>query len=275
MTNTPPPMTRTELFELAALDAFGLLDEYESMLYTRSFHHATAAVQDEIVNLQAEIVSDESLLPHVSAPPELREKVLQRVANAIEESVSELAPIATIGRRTGAVSPHTAAPSMLIRGGSTPYWRAAVFALAATTLVVAYFWNDANQHNNKIARYALDNITGAQIEQLIGPTYKEFLFDPMVRRIVFTADDADSSAKAVVLLREDGQAFVVMAGLPNHEDAVCSITVREGDGPAITLDTFNSRGKLVGHKIDATQFASATNLTWEITGPEGVILRSA
>ena len=36
-------MTTTELLELAALDALGLLDEYESAFYSRSFHHARAA----------------------------------------------------------------------------------------------------------------------------------------------------------------------------------------------------------------------------------------
>ncbi len=55
---SPEPMTRQELLELAALDALGLLDRYEAALYTRSFHHASAPVQDEIVRLQAEIASD-------------------------------------------------------------------------------------------------------------------------------------------------------------------------------------------------------------------------
>ncbi len=50
---SPAPMSREELLELAALDALGLLDEYEAALYTRSFHHAPAAVQDEIKDLQA------------------------------------------------------------------------------------------------------------------------------------------------------------------------------------------------------------------------------
>ncbi len=59
----PTPMTREELIELAALDALGLLDEYESALFTRSFHHAPAAVQKEIKDLQAAVTADPSLLP--------------------------------------------------------------------------------------------------------------------------------------------------------------------------------------------------------------------
>ena len=60
---SPEPMTRKELLELAALDVLGLLDEYEAAYYTRSFHHAPATVQDEIKRIQAEVASDESLLP--------------------------------------------------------------------------------------------------------------------------------------------------------------------------------------------------------------------
>ena len=44
---TPTPMTHEELLELAALDALGLLDEYESALFTRSYHHAAVAVGPE------------------------------------------------------------------------------------------------------------------------------------------------------------------------------------------------------------------------------------
>ena len=80
---SPEPMTRQELLELAALDALGLLDRYEAALYTRSFHHASAPVQDEIVRLQAEIASDESLLPLDKPEGSLRERVLRKVAEAI------------------------------------------------------------------------------------------------------------------------------------------------------------------------------------------------
>ena len=55
-------MTPQELLELAALDAFGLLDEHESRLYSESFHDAPAVVQDQIVRLQADLAADEALL---------------------------------------------------------------------------------------------------------------------------------------------------------------------------------------------------------------------
>ena len=97
--SAPSPMSRDDLLELAALDAFGLLDDYEAALFTRSFHHAPVGVQDEIRELQAEYAGDEALLPEVGPDATLKARVLRSVATAIEEESIELAPLATIGRR--------------------------------------------------------------------------------------------------------------------------------------------------------------------------------
>ncbi|MCP4007434.1 MAG: hypothetical protein GY725_24900 [bacterium] len=96
---SPTPMAREDLLELAPLDALGMLDDYESALFTRSFHHAPAAVQDEIKELQAKVASNPVLLPKIEPPARLRERVLMRVDRAIEEGGAELRPLATIGRR--------------------------------------------------------------------------------------------------------------------------------------------------------------------------------
>ena len=77
-------MTREQLLELAALDALGLLDEYEAALYNRSFHDAPAAVQEEIQRLQALVANDETLRVDEEPDPSLRARVLTAVAKAIE-----------------------------------------------------------------------------------------------------------------------------------------------------------------------------------------------
>ncbi len=96
---SPAPMSREELLELAALDALGLLDEYEAALYTRSFHHAPAAVQDEIKDLQAAYSADPTFLPDVEPASTGRVRVLGAVRRAIEQESLELAPLAMIGRK--------------------------------------------------------------------------------------------------------------------------------------------------------------------------------
>src|SRR5262245_38253520 len=96
--SSPNPMTREELLESAALDAFGLLDEYETALFTRSFHHAPAAAQDEIIAMQADLVSDERLLPQRNTEQALGGRGLDAVALAIEQDSAHLDLLATIGR---------------------------------------------------------------------------------------------------------------------------------------------------------------------------------
>ena len=77
---TTPEMPREELLELASLDALGLLDEFDSAHFTRSFHAAPASVQDEIRRLQASIATDAALL----SDPGFR----QRAALALTEGIT-------------------------------------------------------------------------------------------------------------------------------------------------------------------------------------------
>src|SRR5687767_1421534 len=152
------PMTREELLENAALDAFGLLDEYEAALYTRSLHHAPAAVQDEILQLQAQLVSDETFLNNTEIPdPKLRNRVLDAVAIAIEQETSSLEPLATIGR--GRMAPIEVEPKPSV-SHTGYYWRAASFVLLASIIVVLYFMSDLMDKYNQLAVIALQNNTG-------------------------------------------------------------------------------------------------------------------
>ncbi|MHC4447842.1 MAG: hypothetical protein ACYSXF_08695, partial [Planctomycetota bacterium] len=90
---SPNPLTREDLLELAALDALGLLDEFDTAHYTRSFHDAPAAVQDEIKQRQAELAADTTLLPEEGPTPSLRQRVLDVVGEAVEQKDQELAPL--------------------------------------------------------------------------------------------------------------------------------------------------------------------------------------
>ncbi|MCA9295349.1 MAG: hypothetical protein KC983_02510, partial [Phycisphaerales bacterium] len=164
---SPEPMTRDQLLEYAALDAFGLLEEYEMALYTRSFHHAAAGVQDEILALQAELVSDESLLTDLSPPQELRERVLRAVSQAIDADARRLQPIARIGRTRSTGG--TAAGSRFKLSLAGQFWRAAAFVLAATTIVGAYLGSQAWSEYARITKHVLGLELDEQIRQDIGP----------------------------------------------------------------------------------------------------------
>ena len=215
---SPAPMSREELLELAALDALGLLDEYEAALYTRSFHHAPAAVQDEIKDLQAAYSADPTFLPDVKPASTVRVRVLGAVRRAIEQESLELAPLAMIGRkhlRNGAA----VGGAMAI--ASSQFWRAATFVLAGVLVVVLYFSSQKNQDNHAIKDLAIDLLAEFQVQDLIAaeqddnviPDLLEFIHNPNCRSVVLRpySDDAtdtttvDNSRYAQGLLPEVSQ----------------------------------------------------------------------
>ncbi len=262
---SPEPMTRQELLELAALDALGLLDRYEAALYTRSFHHASAPVQDEIVRLQAEIASDETLLPVDEPDGSLRERVLRKVAEAIEAEASEFAPLATIGRRRRGSNESDGRSTF---GTSGPFWRAAAFILAGTVVVLAYFWSDATKAHNELAMVALSSLTDGQLTQMIGPDITSFMFDDNVQRIVLKSDNPNASLEAVLFINpETGTAFLVTNNFPQSLEPTFSVNITTtGEQPEPLLAFMNISG-LGGFRLDSLKYAAnaLTSATWTIT----------
>ncbi len=113
---SPDPMSREELLELAPLDAFGFLDEVESAHFNRAFHHAPASVQAEVRALQAQLAEQANFLSDEDPRPILRQKVLVRVAEEIEEATERLKPLATIGATL--VSAAAAGSSSIVSAGA-------------------------------------------------------------------------------------------------------------------------------------------------------------
>lgn len=272
---SPTMMTREELLELAALDAFGLLDEIEAELYTRSFHNAPAAVQDELVHLQAELASDPTLLSPEDPDPSLRDRVLEAVHRAIEQETTALAPIAQIGRRR----PRAADVAGFIGlGAAGQFWRAATFTLAAMVVVVIYFWADARDTANNIAELALSNGTSEQLNEWLGRDLEYFLVDAKsTRRVLNTTDAAGFVANGMLLITEpdangEGQAFVVTIGLPESESLYTLRVVHE-DGTVEDLRKFSSNARgTSGIRLDGISVAMLSTLTIEIADVTGAVL---
>ena len=276
---SPEPMTRQELLELAALDGLGLLDSYEAALYTRSFHHAPAAVQDEILRLQAEIASDESLLPDVEPEESLRERVLRKVAEAIEKVDAELAPLATIGRNRRAADGNDRRSSF---NSSGPFWRAAAFILTGSLAVTGYFLMNARQGQDEIAMLALRNLNSDQLIQQIGPDITGYIFNGNVERIVLKPVKADSKYEAVLFVNaEAGTAFLVTNSFTRALDPTYSLQVSVSKKKPANVLTFLSTGALDGFRTDTIKYAATittamiTSATWQITDVAGNVLLSS
>ena len=105
---TVPP-TRDELLELAELDALGALDTVEQARFERGLRDASPALRAELHAIQDAAVLDPIGLCDEEPEAGLKYKVMARIADAVTESESELAPIASIGRPAPAPRPATIA----------------------------------------------------------------------------------------------------------------------------------------------------------------------
>lgn len=272
--HTPEHLDRSQLLELAVLDAFGLLEEVESEFFDRSFHHAPEAVQQEIRDLQAALVSDDRLLPSEKPVRELRQRVLDAVSDAIEQDGERFAPLAAIGR-------HRERRPQRVRAILSPsgqFWRAASFVLLGTVIVVSYFFADALRTNADISKAAMNSDT-AELARIIGPNFKEFLFDPAVRSIHLTDGNDASDPRAVIYYIENGdqsQAFLVCSGLNRNGDTPYRIEFHDENGRLAHSGQFISNGRVSGANLSAIPIAMLSACTISILDAGGeVLLRTA
>ena len=269
------PMSREELLDPAALDAFGLLDEYDAALYTRSFHHAPATVQDELRRLQAELVTDPSLITVMDEPPaELRARVLASVAAAREREEAQLAPLATIGRaRTTEVG--YAPRARLFTSGL--FWRAATFVLASAVIAMAYSWYSAVQTNVRLAELALSKGVEDQLRELMGEDFTAFIktgnSNKAIRATPLRGDDA---AHATLYLNEsDNVAFLMVTGLPaSAANQPYRLTVNIG-GQDHEVKQFTSNGLAAGVRVDNLSRDMVASTSWKVLNAAGEVVLSA
>jgi len=266
-------MTREELLEAAALDAYGLLEEYEANLFTRSLLNAPPAIRDEIIELQAALVIDESFLPDETPDPQLRQRVIDAVNHEIEVSTGDLAPLATIG------------PELTIAdrrkngwriGFSSMAWRAATFMLTGAAVVLAYFGSVAQHQTNELTKYVMGIVTKEQVRDLIGPDYLDFVANPNGQSKVLRPVNDTYPGTAIVYFHEGlGDGFILGMGLPQSSGPY-TVRVVNTDGTATDMGTFRSDGSLASLRLETIAVATLATLTWEVTNSEGiVVLRSA
>jgi hypothetical protein len=268
------PMTRRELLDLAALDALGLLDEYEAALYTRSFHLAPAAVQDEVIELQARVATELAQFSDEEPNPSLRSRVLDYVSRTIERESTAFAPLATIGRpqrHRGASA--DVAGRIGAAAGAMMFWRVAVFVLCAVTVVLGYTLTRAWHAHHEIAKAALSDTTRAQIEQHIGPTAKRYLFDASARHVVLKPLQADAAGRVAIYTDEALQrGLLITEGL---DDVPYELRVSDERGELHVVAVIDGGRALDGTRIELAKLRLTDGARWELSGPTGVVFASA
>ena len=273
---TPTPMSREELRELAALDALGLLDEYEAALFTRSFHHAPVAVQDEIKMLQSQVVTDPLLLPDVEPPAELRASVLEAVATAIEDESGQLAPLATIGRPQPSMP--ASSPSRSAWSTSSHFWRAAAFVFAAVSLVLTYFTVQAQMEANQLLSVVLGTQLEPRFESKL-PEYTRAIGDlKNPRGMLIGGPDARRGENATVVLDRPGRDIIFrLESLDLHE--TYTITATDQNNVVRLTSEFEAISTIwqhVIHNVNDETMEAFNALSWSVADSSGnVVLRSA
>jgi hypothetical protein len=267
MTSSPRP-NNPDLLELAALDAFGLLDEFEAEQFNRSFHEAPVPLQRKIVDLQTALVTDESLLPDESLPSELRTRVLAAVSTAIEEESGRFAPLATIGRNRRV---DRRSYNALVNGRSSYYWRAASFVLAAVAIATLYFGFSMYKDAKTISHLALNQNTAEDLKTYLGPTFEDFAGNPRVTWTALTKTFPHQNGHVDVLVNDEtGDVFVAAWGLPEI-DGPYEFRARNGSDVTV-LASLNVSGAVAALRLDDVAESMLSTAVWELTDSRGTVL---
>jgi hypothetical protein len=274
-------MSRMDLIELAALDALGLLDEIESDLFDRSFHHASATVQDEVREIQARVVEQISHVCSEEPPASLRERVLQAVAEAVElDSPAPLASIRRAGDRTASAYDHAGESDDARRVRRLQlaghFWRAACFILLGVVVSVVFMLVNAQNANNQLAYYALNSNLHDQLERHIGPTFRAYLRDGTAERIVLSSTNEDCDGWANLWIAEGTtEAMLITEGLPElDEGQTYQLRVRDVAGRVRVIANVAAGELIRGSRITVDSSTLVAVATWELAGPNGVVLSS-
>jgi hypothetical protein len=157
---TVPP-TRDELLELAELDALGALDTVEQARFERGLRDASPALRAELHAIQDAAVLDPIGLCDEEPEAGLKYKVMARIADAVTESESELAPIASIGRPAAAPRPATIAAPI-----ASPIVAPAPLAPAALAAPLAPAASAAAARDADVLQRVAEAATQTELERL-------------------------------------------------------------------------------------------------------------
>ncbi|MCB9847854.1 MAG: hypothetical protein H6814_05515 [Phycisphaeraceae bacterium] len=228
-----------EILELARLDAMGMLDEDERVVFEQAFRHASPALQDQIRREQNRLTDIGDLLPDVDPPQDLRARVILRVREAVS---------AVAGRNADVIA-RIEPLAINMRRNVTPLWRAACIGFATATVVLLGFaFNQQSTYDN--ALQALRNGELAeQISRQLGPQFKDVLFSPTADKVNFVpVADASAAAKsgsAVVFIdREKEVALLVCTNLPKVDGQYALVITNDKGEIISTVATFESGGEL-------------------------------
>lgn len=267
-------MSPHELLEAALLDACGLLDEHERAAFELSFAAASEEVRASIRREQARFADLTEILPDVAPRPELRQLVIDAVAEAAGRDRDE-----TALRLITHASADRAPSSLPMRRGSV--WRVAAFGFATATVVMSVLavqlrseFERVRQQisSNQATQFFLNNAPNAGFRAaVLGAD-----FDRVA--LASSAPSTELTQASVFINRSNGTGHLGHFKLPALGEGQQYVLVQLGDAgtPIAIVERFTPSGDIgsVRFSFDAArgeQFAIAVDRG----GSLSVVMRTA
>ncbi len=248
-------MTTRELYELASMDALGLLDDDERQAFENAFRAAPAHVQAEIRREQLREAQSTEYLPDVKPPASLRARVIAAVLGKAELLNTE--PIASIG------------PAARSAASTTAFWRAACIGFATATVVLAGFVYTVAEQNKIIAQEALDAEVIADLRDSDG-RLDQYLYASETKFVSFhpaaalNADGANTKAKARLFYKDSTKSMLlVCSDLPIAPTEYSFVLHKKSGDPVVA--PFKVTKDTTGIEIHSVDFSQLTR--FEIRAP--------
>lgn len=235
--------TTQEILELARLDALGMLDSDERVVFERAFQNASPALREQIRREQNRLTDIGDLLPDVDPPQDLRARVIGAVRGAMT----------AVSGRNNDVLARIEPLAVTLRSNVSPLWRAACIGFATATVVLLGFaFNLQNTYDNSLQAMA-DGELSELISNEIGPEFLPIFLSPTAERVNFTtvADNSMRKSGATVLVDdESNMALLVCKNLPKIDGKYALVITDENGGVLKTLASFENEGQLDGQLLN-------------------------
>ncbi len=284
---TTYPTNRDEIVELAQLEVLGALESADCARLERLFRDASTLIQREVMDIQAALASQSALLPVIEPERSLRLRVMASVAQAVEESDAELAPIALIGRSSpvgsssGTAQPRESglsdrsSPKSVAEDGhwrrSTLVWRAACIAVIGGLVVALAFDVATARQAARISELALQNASSAELTALIGAGLPEFLDKRCVVKGLVGATVRDNGSTTVMLAPTLDSAYIVWFDLSVGQKLMLQAVDRQS-GVVNDAGEFSVVNPVGGRRFALQTGVANANSDWQIVDARGAVV---
>lgn len=277
---------RSELLELAPLEALGLLDDIEERRFDIGYHEATSVVQSEVQDLQAAVAAEFGSASKDAPDRALRYRVLASLSAAIDADDTACAPIAAIGDPTayrrspplqGVSNAQAEAVANAVRvdraARSSTLWRAAALTFGCGLLVTLFFANNLAQTTRDLAHLALSNEVRLELRDRVGFTYLSYL-DSSTAEVVALGGTAGDGAGVLFIEVKNNSGLFVAFHLPESEGPYTLVAVDPSSGERTQLATVANAGQFAAMEFSLSNHTAGSD--FEVLNAAGeVILRTS